>query len=483
MTIHVVGLGPGDPGHLTAGTRELLDSGSTVILRTRRHPTVEALDPGHLWRDCDDLYQSGDAFETVYEAIANRVADAGAAGDVVYAVPGHPLFAESSVERTLAAANARGLRVVVHPGVSFVDVAATALRVDLATIQVCDALEGRFDAERPALFAQVYDRDVATALKLRLLDAYPAEHAVRVLRELGASSERIVTVPLAEIDREAWSYLDTLYVPALRPEADVRRFDGLLAIVRRLHAADGCPWDREQTHESLRHHLVEESYEVLEAIDSGDPDALREELGDLLLQVLMHAGVAERSETFSFEDVSEGIARKLVRRHPHVFAGAPGDTAEEVFSNWEQIKKAEKARDSVLDGVPLSMPALAASQTLQGRARRAGFDWPDIRIPLAKLVEEIEELALAADAAERESEFGDVAMVLAGIGQRMGIDAEQALRGANRRFRVRFAIVEQLAREREIDLLAASVDEVVGLWSEAKRRVAAGTDGNPPGVS
>ncbi|MGD9933396.1 MAG: nucleoside triphosphate pyrophosphohydrolase [Dehalococcoidia bacterium] len=483
MTIHIVGLGPGDLGHLTIGTRDLLHSGSRVILRTRRHPTVDALDSVRTWTDCDDLYQSGAAFDDIYEAIAQRVVTAAVAGDVVYAVPGHPLFAEASVARIAAAATARGFAVALHPGVSFVDVVATALGTDLGDVQICDAQDGRFDSQRPVLFAQVYDRDVAATLKLRLLDVYPADHEVQVLHALGTAEQGVSALPLSAIDRTAWSYLDSLYVPMLDAEEDVRRFDGLLAIVRRLHALDGCPWDREQTHESLRHHLLEESYEVLEAIDSGDPDALAEELGDLLLQVLMHAAVGERNGTFSYEDVNEGIARKLVRRHPHVFAGAAGDTADEVFANWEKIKKSEKSRDSVLEGVPVSLPALAASQTLQGRARRAGFDWPDTQIPLAKLAEEIEELALAEDASEREAEFGDVAMVLAGIGQRIGIDAEQALRGANQRFRARFGIVERLAAERGIDLVAAGVEEIVALWQEAKQAIASGDEGNPPGVS
>lgn len=483
MTLHIVGLGPGNADHLTVGTRDLLLSGMPVILRTRRHPTVDALDGAGAWMDCDDLYQAGSAFEAVYEAISGRVVSAAAQGDVVFAVPGHPLFAEASVERTVAVAGGRGIEVIVHPGVSFVDVAATALRVDMATVQVCDAAGGRFDSQRAALFAQVYDRDAATALKLRLLDVYPADHEVRALRAAGTLQERLESMPLAEMDRSAWSYLDSLYVPPLAPAGDLRRFDGLLAIVRRLHAADGCPWDREQTHESLRHHLLEESYEVLEAIDEGEPGALAEELGDLLLQVLMHSAVGERNATFAFEDVTEGIARKLVRRHPHVFAGARGETADEVFANWERIKKAEKARESVLDGVPETLPALAAAQTLQGRARRAGFDWPDTRSSLAKLAEEIEELALANDAIEREAEFGDVAMVLAGIGQRIGIDAEQALRGANKRFRARFRIVEQLAAERGVDLQAGELDEVAGLWTEAKRMIAERAMRNPPGVS
>ena len=254
-------------------------------------------------------------------------------------------------------------------------------------------------------------------------------------------------------------------MPALLATESARQLDGLVAIVSRLHAPGGCPWDREQTHESLRSHLLEECYEALEAIDSGDHDRLVEELGDVLLQVLMHAAVGERLETFSLADVSEGIARKLVHRHPHVFADGSATTAEEVADNWERLKAREKPKDSVLDGVPTTLPALAAAQTMQGRARRLGFDWPDIDGPLEKLVEEISEFARAEGTAEREDEFGDILYVVALIGQRLGIDAEQALRGANAKFRGRFGEVERLARVRAIpgeDL------DFSGLWSEVK---------------
>lgn len=465
-TIHIAGLGPGDPRQVTLETRELLASGLPVILRTRHHPSAQALAPAAT--GCDDLYRSGAGFEAVYSAVAERVCSAASAGDVVFAVPGHPLFAERAVVLILARAEALGLETRLYPAVSFVDVAAAALRLDMGALQVCDATAFRFDARRPALVHQLYDRDTVTALKLALLDVLPAEREVTVLSALGTADETIRNVPLDELDHRPFGYLDTLYLPPLDALEDLRRMDGLIDVVARLHAPGGCPWDREQTHLSLRPHLLEEAYETLEAIDRDDPAALTEELGDVLLQVLMHAEVAARNDDFVLADVIEHIARKLIRRHPHVFGEATASTAEEVYQNWEQLKKQEKPRDSILDGVPVSLPALAASQSIQGRARRVGFDWPDIEGPLDKLREEIGEFARAADAGERADEFGDILFVLVNIADHLGVEAEQALRGANAKFRRRFAGVERLARERNLDLKDLDLAALDALWDEAK---------------
>lgn len=467
--IHIAGLGPGSPAHLTTETRELLAAGHPIILRTRHHPVVGALAELAGATDCDDLYARGADFEMVYAAMARRVLDAARVSPVVFAVPGHPLIAEESVVRLLALAKTEGVPARAYPAVSYADVAAVALGRDLATIQLCDALDLRIDTWRPALISQVYDRDRVTSLKLRLLDIYPAEHEVTVLSALGTPEETIATVPLSALDHRAYGYLDSVFVPPIAPLDDVRRFDGLQHVIERLHAPDGCPWDREQTHATLRPHLLEESYEALEAIDRGDPDALTEELGDVLLQVLMHTAVAERLEEFSTGDVVEHIARKLIRRHPHVFGEGTASTADEVYQNWEALKKQEKPRQSILDGVPATLPALAASQAIQGRARRVGFDWPDVDGPLEKLREEITEFAQAETASEREDEFGDILFVAVNIADHLGIDAEQALRGANQKFRSRFGAVERMARERGLDLKALDLAGLDALWDEAKR--------------
>ena len=474
MALHIVGLGPGRVSLLTVEARELLTSGRRVILRTRHHPTVAELDAGGRFEDCDDLYSSGASFDKVYDAVGRRVLDAAATEDVVYAVPGHPLVAEATVARILAEADGRSLAVRIHPGVSYVDVAAVALGRDLSTTQLCDALDLRIDAQRPALISQVFDRDSVTSLKLQLLEIYPAAHPVTVLSALATEDETSRTVPLAELDHSPFGYLDCVYVPALDMTEDVRRFDGLYGIVSRLHAPDGCPWDREQTHRSLRPHLLEESYEALEAIDSGDLERLVEELGDVLLQVTMHTAVAERLGEFTFGDVSEHIARKLIRRHPHVFGEAVAHSAEDVRQSWEELKKAEKPAGSILEGIPATLPALAASQTIQGRARRVGFDWPDVEGPLEKLVEEVEEFARAEGEHDREDEFGDILFVLANVSQRLGIDAEQALRLANEKFRRRFLKLEEIAASRALDLKSMDLAALDAIWDEAKAVEAAG---------
>ena len=467
--IHIAGLGPGSAAHVTSETRELLTAGHPVILRTRHHPVVSALAALAGATDCDDLYVRGTNFEAVYNAMARRVLDAAHVSPVVFAVPGHPLIAEESVVRLLALARAEGVPARVYPAVSYADVAAVALERDLGTIQLCDALDLRIDTWRPALISQVYDRDRVTSLKLRLLDIYPADHKVTVLSALGTPEETITAVQLNALDHRAYGYLDSVFVPAIAPLDDVRRFDGLQHVIERLHAPDGCPWDREQTHVTLRPHLLEESYEALEAIDRDDPDALTEELGDVLLQVLMHTAVAERLEEFSTGDVVEHIARKLIRRHPHVFGEGTASTADEVYQNWEALKKQEKPRQSILDGVPGTLPALAASQAIQGRARRVGFDWPDVDGPLEKLREEITEFAQAETAIDREDEFGDILFVAVNIADHLGIDAEQALRGANQKFRSRFGAVERMAEERGLDLKALDLAGLDALWDEAKR--------------
>ncbi len=469
MTIHVVGLGPGSASLLTGETAGLLRSGLPVLLRTRHHPTVSEIDPAGQWESFDARYSAGASFDEVYAAIVGDLLERAVSGDLVYAVPGHPRVAETTVTLLLERARDAGVEVVVHPAVSYADVAAVALRVDFGTVQLCDALDLRVDAQRPALISQVLDRDAATALKLALLETYPAEHQVALLHALGSADEAVRWLPLGELDRGATGYLDSLYVPALDPFDDVRRLDGVDAVVRRLHAPEGgCPWDLEQTHESLRPHLLEEAYEALEAIDSDDPAKLSEELGDVLLQVLMHACVAERTGEFSLGDVTEHIARKLIRRHPHVFGDTAAATAEQVYQNWEALKQQEKPRDSILEGVPLTLPALAASQSIQGRARRIGFDWPDVDGPLQKLVEELAEFAHAEKPAEREDEFGDILFVVVNIADHLGIDAEQALRLANAKFRRRFGRLEQIAREEEVDLRELDLAGLDALWDRAK---------------
>ena len=249
-------------------------------------------------------------------------------------------------------------------------------------------------------------------------------------------------------------------------------FDTLVRIIERLRSPGGCPWDREQTHQSLKRNLLEECYEVLEAIDGDEPAKLSEELGDILVQVVFHSQMAKESQNFTIDDVVAGISQKLVRRHPHVFDDAVASDAREVELNWERIKAAEGARKSPVEGIPKDLPALASAQLMQDRVAKMGFEWDDISGVLDKLVEEVDELKNAADQEEKSREMGDLLFTMVNLARWMGIHAEDALRQANGRFQRRYLTMERLASERSLDFTELPLDEKEKLWEEAKRQEA-----------
>jgi tetrapyrrole methylase family protein/MazG family protein len=251
-------------------------------------------------------------------------------------------------------------------------------------------------------------------------------------------------------------------------DTEIEAYRELREVVARLRAPDGCPWDREQTHTSLRPYVIEEAYEVAWAIGSGEASALREELGDLLWQVLIHAQLAEEEGAFDMAAVMRGIAEKLRRRHPHVFGDGEAATAAEVVARWEEQKREERGGASALEGVLEAQPALSYAQQLLRRAAGAGFAWPERRDIVAKLAEELEELALAPDESARADELGDVLLNVATYAGVLGIDAEDALRAAAAKFRHRFEAVERLAAARGVSLRGAPLEELLALWAQAK---------------
>lgn len=259
------------------------------------------------------------------------------------------------------------------------------------------------------------------------------------------------------------------------PDTDLGDFRTLTNIVARLRGPGGCPWDREQTHESLKRHLLEECYEALEAIDQGEPALLAEELGDLLAQVAFHADIAREAGHFTLAEVIAGVNDKLIRRHPHIFGDANAADAREVELNWEQLKAQERRergiRKSPVEGIPAELPALSYAQLMQDRAAKAGFDWPDVAGVLDKVVEEAAELRRAATDAERQHELGDLLLVMVNLGRRLGAQAEDALRQANARFRRRYLQMEALAEERGLDFAKLPLDDKEALWQEAKKLV------------
>jgi tetrapyrrole methylase family protein/MazG family protein len=298
---------------------------------------------------------------------------------------------------------------------------------------------------------------------------YPADHQVHPM--LGGQPATIGTITDSALAADAH------FVPALDPLANSASPYALPWLVARLRAPDGCPWDREQDHMSLRKFLLEETYEVYDALEAGSTPQLAEELGDLLLQIVLHAQYGAEDGVFDMADVHRAVVAKIVRRHPHVFGDAVASTATEVLGNWEQIKAGEREGRAVGDpdmpeafaGLARSMPSLSYAQEMQERAALLGYDWPSLEGVLDKVKEEAAEIIIARDDRERREEFGDLLLVLVNMARKLGIDSEQALRAASLKFARRFAGVERIAAERDLDLKKLTLDELDELWQQSKR--------------
>ncbi|MBI4789848.1 MAG: MazG family protein [Chloroflexi bacterium] len=437
MSITILGLGPGDPQALTLEARDEIANATEIFLRTREHPTVAAL-PKHLRvHSFDHLYEKWDSFDAIYSAIADDIVKRGAKRAVLYAVPGHPLFGETSVQKILAQARDKNIPTRVVAGLSFVDAACAALALDpLARgLQVSDATDlaqqhfPQLDPDQPALVGQLYSRAVASDCKLTLLVLFPPEHAITLIDAAGTPEQRIVNLPLAELDHsEHWAtnedratikdrpyLMTTLYVPPLpRPSS----FDALAEIVAHLRSPSGCPWDREQTHQSLRGNFLEDAYEVMEALDEDDMPHLREELGDLMLHILLQTQIAQESGEFLLTDVVAEIAAKLVRRHPHVFGDVQVSGTADIIANWEMIKQAEKAgKPKKKASMPRGLPALVLAKKVARKKKEAR----EIR----EIAAQVEKLKRAKN---REKALGEILYEIAAYAAAKGIDAESALR-------------------------------------------------------
>jgi len=478
--ITLLGLGPGNPDLLTRQAWQVLTESQEIYLRTSRHPVVGHL-PDHLIQHSfDDYYEQDSRFEDVYNRIIETVIELGQRSQgVVYAVPGHPFVAETTGPEIARRAAQAGIPLRIVEGLSFLEPVFSALGLDpLDGISLADAMElaathvPPFSTSRPALIAQIHSRAMASDVKLTLMSLYPDEHLVQLVHAAGSAQQVVENLALYEIDRSPHiGLLTSLYLPPLNPESS---FEAFLEIIAHLRAPDGCPWDKKQTHQTLRPYLIEEAYELLDALDADDPAAMREEFGDLLLQIILHAQIASEYGEFTIADVLTGIHQKIVYRHPHVFGDLNLPDEDSVLSNWEKLKAQERVANGkldagLLDGIPQSLPALIQAHEYQARAARVGFDWPDLSGVLDKLSEEIREVEQAENNARFSSEIGDLLFSVVNLARWKKIDAESALRAANRRFRLRFMHLEQEAQKQGRQLDELSLDELDALWEEAKK--------------
>jgi len=480
--IKIVGLGPGAKEALTIGTVSELESNKNIFLRTEKHPTVDYLREKKIIFDTyDNVYESIGSFDEVYLNIANDlIKKHDDLGDLVYAVPGHPLVAEKSVFNLIDLCKENNIEYKIIPAVSFIDAMIESLRIDpIGGLKVIDSFDiGNqiLDKRIGTIVTQVYNQLIASEVKVKLLEQYNDETQIYYVRAAGIEEqESIRIIPLFELDmQEDIDYLTSIYIPKdLKNKKD---FNDILEIIEILRSEDGCAWDREQTHKSLEKALIEESYEVIDAIDQDDDNSLIEELGDVLLQVVFHASIGKEDGYFDIGDVIEGICNKMISRHPHVFKDCSElNSSEEVLVKWDELKKKEKGYGSLTEemkGITRGLPALLRAHKVQEKAKKVGFDFDDVSFAINKVKEEIKEVIDVYNTENMEKikeEIGDLLFSCVNVARFLKVDEEIALNCTIDKFIKRFDYIERITKEKGIELTNMNIDEMDKLWEISKK--------------
>ncbi|MCM0649008.1 nucleoside triphosphate pyrophosphohydrolase [Clostridium swellfunianum] len=480
--IKIVGLGPGAKDAITLGTLEVLKSGAKVFLRTYKHPNVEYLKSlGIDFKTYDEKYDTLDSFDEVYASIAEELMkEHDNNSNVVYAVPGHPLVAEKSVGNLIKLCEEQGVEYQLYPAVSFIDVIMESLKLDpVEGLKVIDAFDIKnqvLDKRIGTIITQVYNKFIASEVKLALTDYYKDDTEIYFIRAAGVKGEESIRkIPLYDLDRqEDIDHLTSVFVPkSLDNNLD---FTDLVQIMDTLRCEDGCPWDREQTHESLKRYLIEECYEALEAIDEKDDDMLVEELGDVLLQVVFHAQIGKEEGFFDIKDVIKSVSNKMIERHPHIFGEVKVENSNEVLANWDEIKKKEKGFETYteeLRHIGKNLPALMRAEKVQGKAKKVGFDWDKVEDALDKVFEEFQEVKDVykdKNKARILEEVGDLIFAAVNVARFLDIEPENALNYTIDKFINRFEYIEQSAISKGMNLKDMTLEQMDTLWEEAKQK-------------
>lgn len=479
--IKILGLGPGAEEALTIGTINELKNCKNVFLRTEKHPTVSYLKEQDIkFETYDNVYDTMESFDEVYLNIAkDLIKKHEELGDVVYAVPGHPLVAEKSVFNLVEACKKNNIEYKVIPAVSFIDAMMESLMIDpIEGLKVIDAFDINnqvLDKRIGTVITQVYNSLIASEVKLKLLEQYNDETEIYYVRAAGIKGqESIRKIPLYELDmQEDIDYLTSVYIP--KDLNNKKDFNDLLQIIETLRGENGCPWDREQTHKSLEKALIEESYEVIDAIEKDDDDAIIEELGDVLLQVVFHASIGKEDGYFDIGDIIGGICHKMISRHPHVFGTLDGvNSSEDVLEKWDELKKKEKGYGSLTEemgAIAKSFPALLRAHKVQSKAGKVGFDFESIDSAIDKVKEELKEVINVYNTENMDKikdEVGDLLFSCVNVARILKIDEECALNSTIDKFVKRFAYIESKTQEKGSSLDEISLEEMNKLWEESK---------------
>ncbi len=479
--IKIVGLGPGSIDSLTLGAINELKGDSKLILRTNQHPIVKYLLKEKIqFESYDYIYEERLNFDDIYDEIAkNLIEKYFEFGEIIYGVPGNPLESEKSVINLIKICKNQNIPYKIIPAVSFLDEIIRCLEIDPTDgIQIVDAFdvgEQVFNKRSGIIVTQLYNNLIASEAKIKLLEYYDDETQVFYCKGIGIEGkEDIRKIFLYEIDmQEDLDYFTFLYIP--KNNKMKKDIHDLIDIVDLLRSENGCPWDREQNHSSIKRAIIEESYEVCDAIETNDVDALIEELGDVLLQVVFHTSLGKDEGSFNMSDVIEGICNKMIYRHPHVFGKTNVNNVDEVLVNWDELKKKEKNFDTFTDelqGIAKALPALIRANKIQKKAKRVGFDWDNIEEPIKKVKEELNEVIdvyKSENKARITEEIGDLIFSCVNVSRFLKVDAEEALNKTIDKFIKRFSYIEGRAKEKGKKLEDMVLDDMDKLWNEAKK--------------
>ena len=476
--LHIVGLGPGSVDSLTLGVVDLIKD-KRLFLRTDKHPTVKYLkEIEKEYTSYDEIYENKETFEQVYEEIKKEVVkNYKKYGEVVYAVPGNPMVAEKTVSLLIDYFKRNKLPYKVYSAVSFIDVILEELEIDpIGGLLIIDALN--IENEHPSfskniIITQVYSRRVASNLKISLGKYYDDEDEIFLVSNAGTKDSSIKKIKLYELDRQdGIDHLTSVFIP--KTQSNYGFYD-FMDIIEKLRDKDsGCPWDIKQTHETLKKNLIEESYEVIDAIDKKDYIAVEEELGDVLLQIALHSTIASEGGDFNIHGIIKTVADKMIYRHPHVFKKANNLSEKEVEDQWSKLKEKEKGYKGlkdILGEISSSYPSLLKAEIIQKKASEVRLDLIDINQVLDKIEEEFNEIKIEVsnkDKKKIEEELGDLIFSVVNLGRFLKINSEIALSKSIDKFRNRISLVEGFALEDGIKISELKSIDYDNYWQKAK---------------